>query len=66
MAIIQVYDTDQPALASTSSYELDDFAGIKFYRRHALADGNQCIQIRHKMLEVSSTVLSRDRQDREL
>jgi len=44
-------------LAGTSSLELEDFVGAKFYCPHALADGNQCIQIREKMLK-SSTVLS--------
>jgi len=33
--------------------------GAKFYYPHALADSNQNIQIREKMLEFSSTVLSR-------
>ena len=37
---------------------MDDFAGAKFYCPHALADGNQRIRIREKMLEFSSTVLS--------
>jgi len=32
--------TGQPALASTPSQELEDFAGAKFYCPHALADGN--------------------------
>jgi len=45
-------------LAGTSSQELEDFVGAKFYCPHALADGNQHIQIREKMLEFSSTVLS--------
>ena len=45
-------------LAGTSSQELEDFVGAKFYCLHALADGNQHIQIREKMLEFSSTVLS--------
>ena len=31
---------------------------LKFYCPHALADGIQCIWIREKMLEFSSTVLS--------
>jgi len=44
-------------LAGTSSLELEDFVGEKFYCPHALADGNQCIQIREKTLK-SSTVLS--------
>jgi len=35
-----------------------DFVGAKFYCPHALADGNQCIQIRKKTLEFSSRVLS--------
>jgi len=35
-----------------------DFVGAKLYCPHALADGNQRIQIREKMLEFSSTVLS--------
>jgi len=50
--------TGQPVLASTSSQELEDFVGAKFYCPHALADGNQHIRIREKMLEFSSTVLS--------
>jgi len=45
-------------LAGTSSQEPEDFVGAKFYCPHALADGNQHIQIREKMLEFSSTVLS--------
>ena len=36
----------------------DDFVGAKFYCPHVLADGNQHIRIREKMLEFSSTVLS--------
>jgi len=50
--------TGQPALAGTSSEELEDFAGAKFYCPHALAGGNQCTAIREKMLEFSSPVLS--------
>jgi len=50
--------TSQPALTDTSSGELEDFVGAKFYCPHALADGNQCIRIREKMLEFPSTVLS--------
>jgi len=50
--------TGQPALAGTSSQELEDFVGAKFYYPHTLADGNQRIRIRQKMLEFSSTVLS--------
>jgi len=39
--------TGQPALAGTSSSELEDFVGAKFFCcPHALADGNQCIWIR--------------------
>jgi len=30
----------------------------KFYCTHALADSNQCIQIREKTLELSSIVLA--------
>jgi len=37
---------------------MEDFVGAKFYCPHALADGNQCIRIREKTLEFSSTVLS--------
>jgi len=38
---------------------VEDFVGAKFYWcLHALADGNQRIQIREKTLEFSSTVLS--------
>jgi len=32
--------TCQPVLAGTSSYELEDFVGVKFYCPHALTDGN--------------------------
>ena len=42
--------TRQPATAGTSSYELEDFVGAKFYCPHALADGNQRIRIREKTL----------------
>jgi len=45
-------------LASTSSEELEDFVGAKFYCSHTLADSNQHIWIREKMLEFSSTVSS--------
>jgi len=34
------------------------FVGAKFYYPQTLADGYQCIQIREKTLEFSSTVLS--------
>jgi len=34
------------------------FVGAKFYCPHVLADSNQCIRIREKTLEFSSTVLS--------
>jgi len=51
------HHTGQPALAGTSSQELEDFVGAKFYWPHALADGNQCIWIREKTLEFSSTAL---------
>jgi len=50
--------TGQPASAGTSSKELGDIVGAKFYCLHALADSNQCIRIREKTLEFSSTVLS--------
>jgi len=43
--------TEQHALASTTSWELEDFVGAKFHCLHALADGKQCIRIREKMLE---------------
>jgi len=36
---------------------MEDFVGAKFYCPHALADGNQCIQIREKTLEFCSTLL---------
>jgi len=45
-------------LAGTSSYELEDSVGAKFYCPHALADGQWRIRITEKMLEFSSTVLS--------
>jgi len=48
--------TGQPALAGTSSYELEDFVGANFYCLHSLADGNQRIQIREKMLEFSTVL----------
>ena len=43
--------TRQPASAGTSSSELEDFVGAKFYCPHVLADGNQRIRIRQKTLE---------------
>jgi len=43
-------------LAGTS--RLEDFVGAKYYCPHALADGNQRMQISEKTLEFSSTVLS--------
>ena len=49
--------TGQPASAGTSSYELEDFVGAKFFCPHALADSNQHNRIREKMLEFSSTAL---------
>ena len=36
-------------LAGTSSLELEDFVGAKFYCPHALADGKKHIWIRKKM-----------------
>jgi len=45
-------------LAGTSSQELEDLVGAKFHCPHALADSNQRIRTREKMLEFSSTVLS--------
>jgi len=50
--------TGQPALAGTSSSELEDFVGAQFYCPHALVDGNQRIRIRENTPEFSSTVLS--------
>jgi len=41
---------------NTSSYELEDFVGGRFYCPRAIAGGNQRIQIREKTLEFSSTV----------
>jgi len=52
------HDTGDPASDGTSSSELEDLVGAKFYCPHALADGNQCIRIREKMPEFSTTVLS--------
>jgi len=43
------HDTGDPASDGTSSSELEDFVGAKFYCPHALADGNQRIRIREKM-----------------
>jgi len=37
---------------------VEDFVGAEFYCPHALANGNQCVRIREKMLEFCSTVLS--------
>ena len=53
-AIMQV--NRRPALASTSR-ELENFVGAKFYCPHAIADSNQCIRSSKKTLEFS-TVLS--------
>ena len=39
LVTLYCHHTGQPALASTHSWELDDFAGAKFYCPHALADG---------------------------
>jgi len=50
--------TGQPALACTFSSELEDFVSAKFYCPHALADGNQHVQIRENTLEFCSIVLS--------
>ena len=50
--------TGQLALADSSSQELEDFVGAKFYCPHALADSNQRIRIRENTLKFSSTVLS--------
>jgi len=50
--------TGQPVLAGSSSYELDDFVGAKFYCLHAVADSNQRIRIGEKILAFSSPVLS--------
>jgi len=49
--------TGQPTLDGTSSQELEDFVGAKFYCLHALADGSPHIQIREKTLDFSSTVI---------
>jgi len=38
---------------------VEDFVGAKFYCLYALADGNQRIRIREKMLEFSLTVYTR-------
>ena len=46
----------QPALVDTSSYELEDYVGAKFYCPHVLAESKQCIQIKEKTLKFSSTV----------
>ena len=40
----------QPVLAGTSSYELENFVGAKFYCPHG--DGNQHIRIREKNTAV--------------
>jgi len=51
------HSAGQPALAGISSKKLEDFVGAKLYCSHALADSNQHIRIREKMLDVS-TMLS--------
>jgi len=48
--------THQPALAGTSSQEMKDFVGAKFYCLHVLADGNQRIRVREKTLEFSAVL----------
>jgi len=48
----------QPALAGTSSLELEDFVDAKFYCLHVFADGSQQFWIREKTLEFFSTMLS--------
>jgi len=45
-------------LDGTSSSELEDFVGEKFYCPYALADGSQHIPLMEKTLEFSSVVLS--------
>ena len=47
----------QPLYRSTC-VNLEDLVGVKFYSPHALADSSQCIRIRERTLEFSSTVLS--------
>ena len=47
-----------PLYRSTSVKKLEDFVGAKFSCPHALTHGNQRMQIREKMLEFSSSVLS--------
>ena len=46
------YQTFQPVLAGNHREGLDDLIGAKFYWQHALAEGNYCIWITEKMLEV--------------
>jgi len=48
----------RPLNKSTSSGELEDFVGAKFYCPHALADGSQRILIMENTMEFYSTVLS--------
>jgi len=50
---------DQPALAGTSSETLEDIVGAEFYCPHALADSNQHVRTTERMLEFSSTELSK-------
>ena len=52
-AIIQVNQHQTAPPVQNCKIEL-----VQFYCPHALADGNQCIQISEKTLEFSSTVLS--------
>ena len=50
--------TGQSALADTSSQELEDFDGAKFYCPRSLADGNERVRIsERRWIEFSSTVL---------
>jgi len=39
---------------------MEDYVGAKFYCPHTLPQGNQCIQIREKTLELSSYIISPD------
>ena len=48
----------RPLNKSTSSGELEDFVGAKFYCPHAVADGSQRILIMENTMEFYSTVLS--------
>ena len=52
-----VFDSQTLSISQHLQLRMGRFCWCKFYCPHALADGNQCTQIR-EMLSFSSTVLS--------